>query len=219
MSDITIKPLDSSKSSSGRIDIKPAAPASPSATQGIRLGVNAANRTTSRIDLSAIPGAQAPIRAAGAPAPAAADDDIYKRRTSLLDTSKIPLSATAAPAPAAASAAAQPRTIRVARPTIRVGSSPSGSTFSPGRPAESAPAAQEPAEKPTIRLKRPSGASSSIAVSPSSSSSAISPSDFVIQKTGDDEPGAVWAVCALLSFLVAAGVVVAQILTLKGAAY
>ena len=218
MSDITIQPLEPSKSSSGRIEIKPAAPASPSATQGIRLGVNAANRTTSRIDLSAIPGAQAPIRAASA-APAAADEDIYKRRTSLLDTSKIPLAATPAPAPAAASSAAQPRTIRIARPTIRVGSSSSGSTFSPGRPAESAPAAEEPAEKPTIRLKRPSGPSIAVSPSSSSSSSSISPSDFVIQKAGEDEPGAVWAICALLSFLVAAGVIVAQILTFKGGAY
>jgi hypothetical protein len=218
MSDNTIKPLDLSKTSSGRIDLKPVAPASPSATQGIRLGVGAANRTTSRIDLSAIPGAQAAIKPIGVtPAAPADSEDIYKRRTSLLDTSKIPLSATQAPA--AASGGAQPRTIRVARPTIRVGSSASGATFSPGRsePAPDAAAEAAPA-KPSIRLKRPSGAS--VSVTPSSSSpSSIAPSEFVIQKTDDDTPGAIWAVCALLGFLAAAALVAYQILTLKGAAY
>jgi len=221
MSDITIKPLDLSaaKAATSRIDLRKAtAPVAgtPSAAPGIRIGVNPA-RTTGRIDLSAIPGAQGPLRPAE---PVAAADDIYKRRTALLDTSKIPLATSPAPAPAAS--AAQPRTIRIgSRPTIRIGSSAGSSTFTPGRsepePAPAEAEAPAPAAKPTIRLKRPSGAS--VSVTPSSSAASLTPSDFVISKTGDDEVGGVWTVCAILSFLVAAGVIALQVLTLKGGNY
>lgn len=222
MSDNTpIQPIDltAAKATTSRIDLSKATP--PSGAPAIRIGVNP-NRTTGRIDLSAIPGAQAPLRPVE-PSPAGDSEDIYKRRTALLDTSKIPLAATpASPAPAAGGA---PRTIRVARPTIRVGGSSSGgSTFSPGRPAEPAPAAA-PAEapaKPTIKLKRPGGVS--VSVSPTASASAapslsVGSSDFSIQKADDDEVGGIWAVCALLGFLVAGALVAFQVVTMNGFAY
>lgn len=213
MADTPIQPIDltASKAATSRIDLSKATP--PGTAPAIRIGVNP-NRATGRIDLSAIPGAQAPLRPVE-PAPAGDSEDIYKRRTALLDTSKIPLSAT--PAPAAPSGA--PRTIRVARPAIRVGgSSSSASTFSPGRPEPAAAPAEAPA-KPTIKLKRPGGVS--VSVTPSAAAAptlSVGSSDFSIQKS-DDEVGGIWAVCALLGFLVAGAVVAYQVITMNGAAY
>jgi len=125
-----LKPLDISaaKSQTSRIDLRKATiPASPS-TSGIRIGTNP-KKATSRIDISAVPGgAKAQTSRVGLGAMPAVDEDAYKRRTALLDTSKIPLST----APTA-----QPRTIRIgSRPTVRVTTSGAPATFSPGRSAE-----------------------------------------------------------------------------------
>ncbi|MBR6021004.1 MAG: hypothetical protein IK066_01140 [Kiritimatiellae bacterium] len=219
MSDTPIQPIDLSaaKAATSRIDLSKATPPAPGTPPSIRIGVNP-SRTTGRIDLSAIPGAQAPLRPVE-PAPAETED-VFKRRTALLDTSKIPLSATPAPAPAAASGG--PRTIRVARPTIRVGgSSSSASTFSPGRPESDAPAAAAAPAKPTIKLKRPGGAT--VSVSPSAATVtaptlAVGSSDFAIANS-EDEVGGVWTVFAILGFLVAAGVIAFQVMTMNGFAY
>ena len=91
--DNELKPLDISavKSSTSRIDLSKATiPASP-ATSGIRIGANP-KKATSRIDIAAIPGAaKAQTSRVGLGAMPPMDDDVYKRRTALLDTSKIPL--------------------------------------------------------------------------------------------------------------------------------
>ena len=96
-----LKPLDISavKSSTSRIDLSKATiPASP-ATSGIRIGANP-KKATSRIDISAIPGAgKAQTSHIGLGAMPPADEDAYKRRTALLDTSKLPLSTAAAAQP------------------------------------------------------------------------------------------------------------------------
>ena len=101
-----LKPLDLSKvkASTSRIDLSKATiPASP-ATSGIRIGTNP-KKATSRIDIAAIPGAvKAQTSRVGLGAMPPMDEDVYKRRTTLLDTGKIPL---------ATAPAAQPRTIRI----------------------------------------------------------------------------------------------------------
>jgi hypothetical protein len=111
------------------------------------------------------------------------DEDIYKRRTTLLDTSKIPLGT----APAA-----QPRTIRIGnRPTVRVTSGGAPATFSPGRSGEEGGASEAPTGRPTIKLKRPGGGAS-ISV-PGAGGSSLSPEPiFTIQE--EEGPGAAWAV-------------------------
>ncbi len=201
---------------------KAATPASPGA---IRVGMNA-KTTTTRIDISAIPAiAKAQTSRIGLGAavqPAAADEDIYKRRTALLDTSKIPLKTSA---PAAGGGAASPRTIRIGnRPTVRLTPSSAPATFSPGRPAEAAESAAAPRPAGTIKLKRPSGASSPITLSTSSSSGSLDTSSFepdpsfTIGST-EEETGAVWSVFSLLSLLVLIGLVVVQIMTNNGMAY
>lgn len=205
-----LKPLDISavKSATSRIDLSKATiPASP-ATSGIRIGSNP-KKATSRIDISAIPGAaKAQTSRVGLGAMPPADDDAYKRRTTLLDTSKIPLSTTPA---------AQPRTIRIgARPTVRVTAGGAPATFSPGRAEEDASGEAPTSGRPTIKLKRPGGAS--ITVSGSTASSAISAEPiFTIQE--EEGPGAAWTAMSILSMLVLIGLVVVQVMTMNGAAY
>lgn len=205
-----LKPLDISavKSATSRIDLSKATiPASP-ATSGIRIGANP-KKATSRIDISAIPGAaKAQTSAVGIGAMPAVDEDAYKRRTALLDTSKIPLGT----APAA-----QPRTIRIgSRPTVRVTASGAPATFSPGRAEEEPAAEAATAGRPTIKLKRPGGAS--ISVSGAATSSAVSTEPlFTIQE--EEGPGAAWAAISIVSMLVLIGLVVVQVMTLNGAAY
>lgn len=224
------KPAGTPKSSTSRIDLGKAPTVAPA--PGIRVGMNA-KTTTTRIDISAIPTiAKAQTSRIGLGAsvqPAAVDDDIYKRRTALLDTSKIPLKTTA---PAAG--AGNPRTIRIGnRPTVRLTpSSPAPATFSPGRPAEPAepaPMAQPAAPAPragTIKLKRPGGGASgaSISVSPSSTSSSSTLTSFGPEPTfvtapAEEETGAIWSVFALLSLLVIIGLVVVQVITNNAMAY
>ena len=211
--DNELKPLDLStiKSSTSRIDLSKATiPASP-AGEGIRIGANP-KKATSRIDINAIPGAaKAQTSRVGLGAMPPADDDIYKRRTTLLDTSRIPLGSTSAPG------AAQPRTIRIGgRPTVRVGGT-APATFSPGR-AEAEAATEAPSGRPTIKLKRPGGGAS-ITVSGSSSSSPALSSEPIFTIQEEEGPGAVWAVLSLLSMLVVIGLVVVQVMTLNAAAY
>lgn len=202
-----LKPLDLSavKASTSRIDLSKATiPGSP-ATSGIRIGANP-KKATSRIDISAIPGAgkgQTSHIGLGAMPPA--DEDAYKQRTALLDTSKIPLST---------ASAAQPRTIRIgSRPTVRVGST---STFSPGRPEEAA--ADAPAGRPTIKLKRPGGGGASITIS-GSTSPVVSSAEPIFTIQEDEGPGAAWAAISIVSMLVIIGLIVVQVMTLQGAAY
>jgi hypothetical protein len=195
---------------------------------GIRVGMNA-KTTTTRIDISAIPTiakAQTSRLGLGATVQPAAtvDDDIYKRRTALLDTSKIPLK-TSAPA----GVAGNPRTIRIGnRPTVRLTpSSPAPATFSPGRPAAAAPVA-EPAPSPrpagTIKLKRPGSAAGGSSVTISSSPApgsltTFAPEPSFISQPAEEETGAVWSVFALLSLLTVIGLVVVQVITNNGMAY
>ena len=207
-----LKPLDISagKSATSRIDLSRATiPGSP-ATSGIRIGTNP-KKATSRIDISAIPGAaKAQTSRVGLGAMPPMDEETYKRRTALLDTSKIPLST----APAA-----QPRTIRIGnRPTVRVTSSGAPATFSPGRGVDEAEAATEaPAGRPTIKLKRPGGGSS-ITVSGGVAPAAVSQEPiFTIQQ--EEGPGALWAAISIVSMLVLIGLVVVQVMTMNAAAY
>lgn len=209
--DNELKPLDISavKASTSRIDLSKATiPASP-ATSGIRIGANP-KKATSRIDISAIPGAaKAQTSRVGLGAMPPADEDAYKRRTALLDTSKIPLSS---------SPATHPRTIRIgSRPTVRVGSS-APTTFSPGRP-EAEAAAEAPAGRPTIKLKRPGSAGgTAITISGAAAPVVSSPEPiFTIQE--EEGPGAAWAAISIVSMLVIIGLIVVQVMTLKGAAY
>ncbi len=225
------KPAGTPKSSTSRIDLGKAPTVAPAA--GIRVGMNA-KTTTTRIDISAIPTiakAQTSRIGLGAsvqPAAAAVDDDIYKRRTALLDTSKIPLK-TAAPA----AGAGNPRTIRIGnRPTVRLTpSSPAPATFSPGRPAE--PAEPVPVAQPaapthragTIKLKRPGGGASGASISVSSGSSSsgtltsFGPEPTFVTAPAEEETGAIWSVFALLSLLVIIGLVVVQVITNNAMAY
>lgn len=201
-----LKPLDIStaKTSTSRIDLSKATiPGSPS-TSGIRIGANP-KKATSRIDISAIPGAaKAQTSRVGLGAMPPVDEDVYKRRTTLLDTSNIPLGGTPA---------AQPRTIRIgSRPTVRVAAS-GAPTFSPGQDEG---AASETA-RPTIRLKRP-GAGSSITISGTTTPTSVSAEPlFTIQE--EEGPGAAWAAISIVSMLVLIGLVVVQVMTLNGAAY
>ena len=201
-----LKPLDISavKAATSRIDLSKATiPASPT-TSGIRIGTNP-KKATSRIDISAIPGAgKSQTSRVGLGAMPPADEDAYKRRTALLDTSKIPLST----APAA-----QPRTIRIGnRPTVRVGAA-APSTFSPGQAEEAAP--ETAPGRPTIKLKRPGGAS----VSVSSSAPSLSAPEPVFTIQEEEGPGAAWSAISIVSMLVIIGLIVVQVMTMKGAAY
>lgn len=208
--DNELKPLDISavKSSTSRIDLSKATiPASP-ATSGIRIGANP-KKATSRIDIAAIPGAaKTQTSRVGLGAMPPMDDDVYKRRTALLDTSKIPLGT----APAG-----QPRTIRIGnRPTVRVTAGGGPTTFSPGR-AEEEGAVETGTGRPTIKLKRPGGGAS-IAVSGGTTSPAVSSEPmFTIQE--EEGPGAAWSAISLVSLLVIAGLIVVQVMTMNGAAY
>ena len=209
--DNELKPLDISavKASTSRIDLSKATiPGSP-ATAGIRIGTNP-KKATSRIDISAIPGSgKAQTSRVGLGAMPPMDEDAYKRRTALLDTSKIPLST----APAA-----QPRTIRIGnRPTVRVTASGAPATFSPGRAEETAEAEAAPAGRPTIKLKRPGGGSSiTISGGTSTTPASIEPV-FTIQE--EEGPGTAWAAISIVSMLVLIGLIVMQVMTMKGAAY
>ena len=204
-----LKPLDISavKASTSRIDLSKATiPASP-ATSGIRIGANP-KKATSRIDISALPGAgKAQTSHIGLGAMPPADEDAYKRRTALLDTSKLPLST---------AATAQPRTIRIGnRPTVRVGSS-GPSTFSPGRPEEEA--AEAPAGRPTIKLKRPGGGASGITIS-GASTPAVSSAEPIFTIQEEEGPGAAWSAISIVSTLVIIGLIVVQVMTMNGAKY
>ncbi|HPT16733.1 MAG TPA: hypothetical protein PK388_05580 [Kiritimatiellia bacterium] len=201
-----LKPLDISavKAATSRIDLSKATiPASPT-TSGIRIGTNP-KKATSRIDISAIPGAgKSQTSRVGLGAMPPADEDAYKRRTALLDTSKIPLST----APAA-----QPRTIRIGnRPTVRVGAA-APSTFSPGQAEEAAPEGSH--GRPTIKLKRPGGAT----VSVSSSTPSLSTPEPVFTIQEEEGPGAAWSAISIVSMLVIIGLIVVQVMTINGAAY
>ena len=203
-----LKPLDVSavKASTSRIDLSKATiPASP-ATSGIRIGANP-KKATSRIDISAIPGAgKAQTSHIGLGAMPPADEDAYKRRTALLDTSKLPLST---------ATAAQPRTIRIGnRPTVRVGSG--ASTFSPGRSEEEA--AEAPAGRPTIKLKRPGGGASGITIS-GASTPAVSSAEPIFTIQEEEGPGAAWSAISIVSTLVIIGLIVVQVMTMNGAKY
>lgn len=206
--DNELKPLDVSavKAATSRIDLSKATiPASPS-TGGIRIGANP-KKATSRIDITAIPGAgKAATSRVGLGAMPPADEDVFKRRTALLDTSKIPLST----APGA-----QPRTIRIGnRPTVRVGAS-APATFSPGREEEAPTEAS--GGRPTIKLKRPGGGAS-LAVSGTASAAVSSPEPiFTIQE--EEGPGAAWSAVSIVSTLVIIGLVVVQVMTMNGAQY
>ena len=216
MPDNEVKPLDLSKmkSTSARIDLSAAAP-----QPGIRLATPPAAGISSRIEISPVPGV-APKAAPGIQ-PAEVPEDIYKRRTALLDTSKIPMATGAAPAaPAEPPSAAIPRTVRIgARPTIRIGGAQAPSTFTPGREGEGAAAA--PAAKPAIRLKRPGGVtvSASTSASPAALGGGAAGDGFVLNPSEDDEPGTVWAVLALLGLLVTGALIYFQVITMNGAAY
>ena len=215
MADNEVKPLDLSKmkSTSARIDLSAAAPA-----PGIRLSTPPAG-VSSRIEISPVPG----VAPSAGLQPAAVDEDIYKRRTALLDTSKIPMATGAAPAAPAAAApsAAIPRTVRIgARPTIRIGGAQAPSTFTPGREEEGGAAAAPAAAKPAIRLKRPGGVTVSAAASSTPALGGGAAGDgFVLNQQDDDEPGTVWAVVALLGLLVTGALIYFQIMTMQGAAY
>ena len=209
-----LKPLDISavKAATSRIDLSKATiPASPT-TSGIRIGANP-KKATSRIDISAIPGAgKAQTSRVGLGAMPPADEDAYKRRTALLDTSKIPLST---------SPAAQPRTIRIGnRPTVRVAGTGAPATFSPGRAEEeaSAAAAEAPAGRPTIKLKRPGGGAS-ITISGTTAPAAVSTPEPVFTIQGEEGPGAAWAAISIVSMLVIMGLIAVQIMTMRGANY
>ncbi len=208
--DNELKPLDLSavKASTSRIDLSKATiPGSP-ATSGIRIGANP-KKATSRIDISAIPGAaKAQTSRVGLSAMPPADEDAYKRRTALLDTSKIPLSS---------SPAAQPRTIRIgSRPTVRVGGAPS--TFSPGRP-ETEEAAEAPAGRPTIKLKRPGSAGGAAITISGSTSPAVSSAEPIFTIQEEEGPGAAWSAISIVSMLVIIGLIVVQVMTMNGAKY
>lgn len=199
MAENELKPMDMSKlkTATSRIDLnKATVPGIP--TAGIKLGANA-KRTTGKIEISAGP---------------ALDEDIYKRRTALLDTSHIPLSA-AQTAPAGA-----PKTIRIGnRPTIRVNKPGVPATFSPGQP--DAPSAADSAAggggRPAIRLKRPGGATVSVPAGGGETMTTMSPtletSDGFVVRRDEEESSPVWAVLALLGVLAGIGVVVTQFLT------
>lgn len=219
------KPAGTPASPAPRIEL---GKATVSPAPGIRVGMNAKTSTT-RIDISAIPTiakAQTSRLGLGAPVqPAAqADDDIYKRRTALLDTSKIPLK-TSSPA----SGTGNPRTIRIGnRPTVRLTPTSAGpATFSPGRP--SVPAASAPVSEParpagTIKLKRPGGSAGGSPISISSSPApgsltTFGPEPTFVSQPAEEETGAVWSVFALLSLLAVIGLVVVQIMTNNGMAY
>ena len=216
MAENELKPVDISaaKSSTSRIDLSKATiPASPS-PGGIRIGANP-KKATSRIDINAIPGAgKAQTSRVGLGAMPPMDDDVYKRRTTLLDTSKIPLGSTQTAAPGAG----QPRTIRIGgRPTVRVSTPATAATVSPGRPEEDAPT-EAPAGRPTIKLKRPGGGASIAVPSGAGGGSTLSQEPiFTIQE--DEGPGGLWAALSLVSMLVAIGLVVVQVMTLNAAAY
>ena len=207
-----LKPLDLSKvkAATSRIDLSRATiPGSP-ATGGIRIGTNP-KKATSRIDISAIPGAaKAQTSRVGLGAMPPVDEDVYKRRTALLDTSKIPLGTTAAP---------QPRTIRIGnRPTVRVTSSGGPATYSPGRAAEEDTAGEAaPAGRATIKLKRPGGGAS-ITISGTTTAAPVSTEPlFTIQE--EEGPGAAWAAISIVSMLVLIGLIVIQVMTMNGTVY
>lgn len=220
------KPAGTPASPAPRIEL---GKATVSPAPGIRVGMNAKTSTT-RIDISAIPTiakAQTSRLGLGATVqPAApADDDIYKRRTALLDTSKIPLK-TSSPA----TGTGNPRTIRIGnRPTVRLTPSSTGpATFSPGRPsapaAPVAPAAEPARPGGTIKLKRPGGGASGSPISISSSPApgsltSFGPEPTFVSQPVEEEAGAVWSVFALLSLLAVIGLIVVQVMTNNGMAY
>lgn len=205
--DNELKPLDISavKSATSRIDLsKATVPASP-VTSGIRIGANP-KKATSRIDINAIPGAaKAQTSRVGLGPMPPMDEDIYKRRTALLDTSKIPLSA---------ATGGQPRTIRIGnRPTVRVTAG-----GAPAAAPEAAAAEAAPAGRPTIKLKRPGGGAS-ITISGTTMPAPAATAEPVFTLQAEEGPGAAWAAISIVSLLVIIGLIVVQAMTLNAAAY
>ena len=206
-----LKPLDISrlKSSTSRIDLSKATiPASPG-TSGIRIGTNP-KKATSSIDINVTPGgAKAQTSHVGLGAMPPLDEEAFKRRTALLDTSKIPLGTTPTP---------QPRTIRIGtRPTVRVTTTGAPAGATPAADVEDAGTSPAPSGRPTIKLKRPGGGTS-ITISGGTSPKPVSSEPlFTIQE--EEGPGAVWAVLSLVSMLLILGLVAVQVMTLRGGAY
>ena len=203
--DNELKPLDISavKSATSRIDLSKATiPASP-ATAGIRIGANP-KKATSRIDINAIPGAaKAQTSRVGLGPMPPMDEDVYKRRTALLDTSKIPLSA---------ATGGQPRTIRIGnRPTVRV------TAGAPAAAPEAAAAEAAPAGRPTIKLKRPGGGAS-ITISGTTTPAPVA-TEPVFTLQAEEGPGAAWAAVSIISLLVIIGLITVQVMTLNAATY
>lgn len=164
----------------------------------------ASKRQTTRIDLSEILGG---------------DEDIFKRRTTLLDASQIQ----------AAAAAPQPRTIRIKRPE----EAPTGPITPPepprvepiaaeARKAETArlevptpPPEEAPTRKKTIRIKRPEGPEPSIA-RPVSAPSVIARAPAMAP--AEEEESTLFSILSLVALLVTCFliyVLIAQVGTLE----
>lgn len=164
--------------------------------------VDASKKQTTRIDLTEVLGGS--------------DEDIFKRRTALLDATKIQ---------AAAEAAAQPKTIRIKRPE-GPSTGPIKPVSEPMTPAEPVTAeakkgetarielppsvaeetaAEAPTRRKTIRIKRPEGAEAAavrplVVSQPTTAAIAAPPT---APKEAEEEAGAFFSVLALAAVLVA----------------
>ncbi|HPF98719.1 MAG TPA: hypothetical protein PLE77_01525 [Kiritimatiellia bacterium] len=158
------------------------------------------------------------------------DDDIFKRRTALLDASKFGTTSQ--------TAAGAPRTIKIKRPDT-----PPTTVMKPS-PAEEAPAAdvsplaasiegrksetaridlppeateQPPTRRKTIRIKRPEGTSSSKPLVISRTTDSVATPDIVLGPS-DEEAGPIFSWVAVLAVLVSAVLIyalVAQVSTIQ----
>lgn len=166
--------------------------------------LDAAKKQTARIDLQEVLGS--------------GDEDIFKRRTAVLDPSKIQ----------AAEAAAQPKTIRIKRPDGATG--PIKPVSEPMKPAEPVAAearksetarielpadvaedaaAEAPTRRKTIRIKRPEGGGAPVTVRPMAVSQPATtitraePGEMPVIGAEDEEGGALFSVLAIAAMLVA----------------
>ncbi|HOW96365.1 MAG TPA: hypothetical protein P5567_10165 [Kiritimatiellia bacterium] len=166
--------------------------------------LDAAKKQTARIDLQEVLGS--------------GDEDIFKRRTAILDPSKIQ----------AAEAAAQPKTIRIKRP--EGGTGPIKPVSEPMKPAEPVAAearksetarielpadvaeeaaAEAPTRRKTIRIKRPEGGGAPMAIRPMSVSQPATavtraePGELPVIAPAEEGPGAVYSILAIAALLVA----------------